>query len=160
MGERYVREVYDDDLHMADSAEKDGSHRALEYDDDNNLKGHAKYYEVDEKELYDELREKFKDDDARYIPKIDFEDLGRKLQIGAFVAGVIHYASPYIKEWMKETAIPGVKTVFKTAKGKIQKKKNQNKTENIVEITLDVSTNNCRAIASAIEVAEKSYRRR
>lgn len=159
MGERYVREVYDDDLHMGDSSDGDGSHRGLEFDDDNNLKGQAKYYEVDEKELYDELKEKYNEDDTEYIPEIDFEGLERKLQVGAFVAGFLREFGPEIKEWVKETAIPGVKTVFRTAKRKLKKNK-LDAVEITVETTLDVTTDNCRTIANAIEVAEKQYRKK
>lgn len=162
MGERYVREVYDDDLHLADSTDDDGSHRSLQYDDDNKLKSHAKYYDVDEKELYDELREKYEDSDAEYIPEIDIEELQKKAEtlfaIGAIAAGVIHYVSPYVKDWVKETAIPGVKTAFRSVKGKF--KRNQQDDEEVVEISLDVNAENSLAFANEIEEAERQYRKK
>lgn len=152
MGERYVREIFDDDLHMADSSDGDGSHRGLQYDDDNNLKSHAKYYDVDEREIYDELREKYEDEDAAYIPEIDIEEFQRKAEalfaVGAIAAGVIHYVSPYVKEWMHETAIPGVTTAFKQLRGKF-KGKGESREVDIVEISLDASERLRRSIAPA-----------
>lgn len=156
MGERYVREVFDDDLHMADSSDGDGSHRGLEYDDGNHLKGHAKYYEVDDREMYEDLKEKYGDEQ-----NIDIEAIQRKAEalfaVGAIVAGVVHYASPYVKEWMKETAIPGVKTAFMGIKEKLSGKQDGEQAE-IVKVSLDVTPENSLALVNEIEVAEKEYR--
>lgn len=76
--------------------------------------------------------------------------------IGAIAAGVIHYVSPYVKDWMKEVAIPGVKTAFKQLKEKF-KVKGESREVDIVEVSLDASEENSIAFAYQIEVAEKEY---
>ena len=125
---RKIYEVeYDDDLHMADAADNPGYKRGLLYDDDGNLKAHAKMREVDE----DELRERYseqdaysyehdyssiyddEDDDDEYEPLLSEEDIELLAAIGtllgSFAVAVAKAAAPHVKSWWENTALPGLR---------------------------------------------------
>ena len=58
MAKKLYEVEYDDDLHMADATDDSNYKRGLLYDDDGNLKAHAKMREVDEGELLDRYAER------------------------------------------------------------------------------------------------------
>ena len=58
MAKRLFEVEYDDDLHMADAADDPDYKRGLLYDDDGNLKAHAKMREISEDELRDRYAER------------------------------------------------------------------------------------------------------
>lgn len=159
MAEKIMRVSYSDEGHLAQAKDNPGSQRALVYNDDNNLIEHAELTEISEEELRERYSETSETDYEDY--ELDAEDFQRKIEtylaIGTIVAGIVHYASPYVKEWMQETAVPGVKTAFKKLKEKF-KSKNESQEIDIVEVSLDVSEENSLAFVNQIEVAEKEYR--
>lgn len=162
MGERYVREVYDDDLHMGGSRDGDGSHRGLQYDDDNHLKGHAKYYEDDERDIYENLKEKYEteSDEYEYDYEFDAEAFQKKVEIAEIVVAIAVAVSPYVKDWFVETAIPGVKGLFRGIKEKFTKKKDKVEEAEIIEVTYQVTPESSLALANEIEKAEQKYHKK
>ena len=166
MAERYVREVTRDDTHLADAKGSPGAHRGLEYDDDNNLVAHAEYYQIDEEELYEQLKEKYDRSSDDYEYEVDVEELQKKFEIGAAIAGVAVVLAPYMMDWMRETALPWmreaalprVKTAVRRLKDKIGGKREISETD-FVPVALDVSERNGLAFAKQIATAEKEYRK-
>lgn len=167
MAERLVREVTRDDTHLADAKSSPGAHRGLEYDDDNNLVAHAEYYQVDEEELYEQLKEKYdrsSDDDYEY--EADVDELQKKFEFGAAIAGAAVVLAPYMMDWMRETALPWmresalprVKTTVRRLRDKIGGKRKISETD-FVPVALDVSERNGLAFAKQIATAEKEYRK-
>lgn len=123
MAKKLFEVEYDDDLHMADAADDPDYKRGLLYDDDGNLKAHAKMREVDEDELRDRYAERDQYDyDYAYD---DYEhsevELTPEQQELAQLAGealaamlltLIAAASPHVRHWWETTAVPGVKGFF------------------------------------------------
>lgn len=156
MRERYVREVYREDTHFAESSDGDGSHRSLEYDDENNLVTHAKYYEEDEREIYEKLKEKYDSDENEL--EIDVAAIQQSIEIGAIIATIAITVSPYIKDWFVDTALPGIKTFARGIKKKVQSKRNKQDTTEEIEIAFEVRPENSLALAKQIEKTEQNYR--
>ena len=167
MAERYVREVTRDDTHLADAKGTLGAHRGLEYDDGNNLVAHAEYYPIDEEELYEQLKEKYgKSSDGDYEYEVDVEELQKKFERGAAIAGIAVALAPYVMDWMsetalpwmRETALPRAKTAVRRLRDKIGGKREISETD-FVPVALDVSERNGLAFAKQIATAEKGYRK-
>ena len=164
MAERYVREVTRDDTHLADVKGTPGAHRGLEYDDDNNLVAHAEYYTVDEEDLYEELRKKYGKGTDDYEFELDEERLQEKFEIGMVVAGVVVVLAPYVKDWMRGTALPWMRDTawpgVKSAVGRLREKargKREICEADSIPVTLDVSERNGLDFAKQIATAEKEY---
>lgn len=156
MPERYVREVYRDDTHFTESSDGDGSHRSLEYDDNNNLVTHAKYYEEDEREIYEKLREKY--ENASNEHEINVATIQQAMEIGAILAPIVITATPYIKDWFARTALPGIRTFARSVKEKVRSKRVEKKVEEEIEITFEIKPENSLALANQIEKVEQEYR--
>lgn len=113
---------FDDDLHLADAANDPGYKRGLLYDDDGNLKSHAKMREVDEDELRDRFAERDTYDyDYDYDSEREDSELTPEQQelarlAGEFLAGMlitfIAVATPHVQHWWEVTAAPGISGFF------------------------------------------------
>ena len=121
---RKIYEVeYDDSLHMADAAGDPDYKRGLLYDDDGNLKAHAKMREVDEDELRDRYaeRDQYDYDYAYEYHERREVELTPEQEELAQIAGealadmliaLIAAASPHVQHWWEKTAMPGIKGFF------------------------------------------------
>lgn len=166
MAERYVREVTRDDTHLANAKGSLGAHRGLEYDDDNNLVGHAEYYPVDEEELYEQLKEKFDKSSDDYEYDMDVEELQKKIERGAAIAGIVVVLAPYMMDWMRETALPWMretalpraKAAVRHLKENVRGKREICETDSILA-TLDASERSGLDFAKQIATADKEYRK-
>lgn len=157
MRERYVREVYRDDTHFTESSDGDGSHRSLEYDDDNNLVTHAKYFEEDEREIYEKLREKYGNDGNDH--EIDVAAIQQAMEIGAILAPIVITVTPYIKDWFVDTAVPGIKAFARGVKERVRSRRSEKEPEEEIEVTFEVKPESSLALANQIEKAEQEYRK-
>ena len=85
---------------------------------------------IDEEELYEQLKEKYdrsSDDDYEY--EADVDELQKKFEFGAAIAGAAVVLAPYMMDWMRETALPWmresalprVKTTVRRLRDKIRR---------------------------------------
>ena len=125
MAKKIYEVEYDDDLHMADASDDPDYKRGLLYDDDGNLKAHAKMREVDEDELRDRYAER---DQYDYDYDYAYDDHERKdveltpeqeelaqiagEALAAMLIALIAAASPHVQHWWERTAVPGIKGFF------------------------------------------------
>ena len=123
MAKKLFEVEYDDDLHMADAADDPDYKRGLLYDDDGNLKAHAKMREVDEDELRDRYAERDQYDydyayDNYERSEVELTPEQQELAqlageaLAAMLLALIAAASPHVRHWWETTAVPGVKGFF------------------------------------------------
>lgn len=164
---------YDDNLHMADAADDPDYKRGLLYDDDGNLKAHAKMREVDEDELRDRYAER---DQYDYDYEYDYErrevELTPEQQelaqlageaLAAMLISLIAAASPHVRHWWETTAVPGIKGFFGNIAGFFKGigKKPRNKqverplTLQLAEASLQIDP---KAISAELDTAYEGYR--
>ena len=173
--EKKLYEVeYDDNLHMADAADDPDYKRGLLYDDDGNLKAHAKMREVDE----DELRDRYAERD-QYDFDYDYNDYERREveltpeqqelaqlageALAAMLLSLIAAASPHVQHWWETTAVPGIKGFFGNIasffKGIGKKPKNKQverpTTLQLAEESLQIDPS---AISAELDTAYEEYR--
>lgn len=155
-------EYESDDNRPGVSHKREGSNSPNFYDDDGNLVETATYRDIDE----DELRERYGDDYNRYRDDEDEPHLTEQQAqiaefLGEMIVGIVIAASPHIKSWWMETAFPGIKGFFSTAKRKVRNKfsKKEITTEVDAEI-IESSRQLPSAQQMAVELREKdeSYR--
>lgn len=171
MAKKLYEVEYDDNLHMADAADDPDYKRGLLYDDDGNLKAHAKMREVDE----DELRDRYAERD-QYDYEYDYErrevELTPEQQelaqlageaLAAMLISLIAAASPHVQHWWETAAVPGVKGFFGNIasffKGIGKKSKNKQverpMTLQLAEASLQIDP---KAISAELDTAYEGYR--
>lgn len=173
MTKKFYEVEYDDNLHLADASDDPNYKRGLLYDDEGNLKTHAKMREVDENELRDRYGEQGQFDyDFDYHNHKEAE-LTPEQQEAARLAGevlaaalitLIAVATPRVQRWWEKTATPKIKGIFgKVAeffrsisrKRKKPKRRNEkNATLQLAETTLQV---NPKSIRSELDDAYEDY---
>lgn len=123
MAKKLYEVEYDDDLHMADATDDSNYKRGLLYDDDGNLKAHAKMREVDEGELLDRYAERdqydydyaYDDCERREVELIPEQQELAQLAgeaLAAMLIALIADASPHVQHWWETAAVPGIKGFF------------------------------------------------
>ncbi|WP_165172816.1 hypothetical protein [Adlercreutzia sp. ZJ242] len=174
MAKKLYEVEYDDNLHMADAADDPEYKRGLLYDDDGNLKAHAKMREVDEDELRDRYAER-----EQYDYSYDYDDYERRKveltpeqqelaqlageALAAMLIALIAAASPHIQHWWEKTAVPGIKEFFGGIgdffKGIGRKPKSKqverSKALQLVEASLQIDP---KAISEELDTAYEGYR--
>lgn len=167
---------YDDDLHMADASDDPDYKRGLLYDDDGNLKAHAKMREVDEDELRDRYAERDQYDydydyaydghehrDVELTP--EQEELAQIAgeALAVMLIALVATASPHVQHWWEKTAEPGIKGFFGGIAGFFKnigrkpasKKTESKKTKQIAEASLRIDP---KGIQTELESAYVDYR--
>lgn len=175
MAKKLYEVEYDDNLHMADAADDPEYKRGLLYDDDGNLRAHAKMREVDEDELRDRYAERDQYDfDYEYD---DYEQRDVELtpeqqelaqlageSLAAMLLTLIAAASPHVQHWWETTAVPGIKGFFGGIvdffKGIGKKPENKQMTEHettlrLAEASLQIDP---RDITAELDTAYEGYR--
>jgi hypothetical protein len=120
---RKIYEVeYDDNLHMADAKDDPDAKRAMLFDDDNNLKGHAKLHEIDEDDLRDRFassltaEEGFVDHAHRSsecVGQANDETVAALIGLGtAAIAIFVVSSAPHVRNWWEKTAAPGFDAII------------------------------------------------
>lgn len=121
MARKLYEVEYDDNLHMADAADDPDYKRGLLYDDDGNLKAHAKMREVDEDELRDRYAERDQygyDYDYSECEEVELTPEQQELAqlageaLAAMLITLIAAATPHVQRWWGETALPSIKGFF------------------------------------------------
>lgn len=126
MAKKLYEVEYDDDLHLADAADDPNYKRGLLYDDDGNLKAHAKMREVDEDELRDRYAERnqydydyddYKRSEVELTP--EQQELAQLAgeALAAMLIALISAASPHVRHWWETTAMPNIKGSFDSIAG-------------------------------------------
>lgn len=164
MPTKIVELEYDsDDNHPGDSHKREGSNSPNFYDDDGNLVETATYRDIDE----DELRERYSkhsttstyDEDREYEPRLTEEQAQLAEFLGELIVGVVIAASPFIKQWWCDTAMPGIKQFFFSVRDNVKSLFNK-KEDDAAEIEVVETVQSLpapSAVALAVKEAEENY---
>lgn len=174
MAKRLFEVEYDDDLHMADAADDPDYKRGLLYDDDGNLKAHAKMREISEDELRDRYAERDQYDydyayDGHERNEVELTPEQQELAqlagevLAAMLLTLIAAASPHVRHWWEATAVPGLKGFFGGIAGFLKNigKKPENKqveramTLRLAEASLQIDPKD---ISAELDAAFEGYR--
>lgn len=172
MAKKLYEVEYDDNLHMANAADDPNYKRGLLYDDDGNLKAHAKMREVDEDELRDRYAERdehdydYDDSEHREAERTPEQQELAQLAgeaLAAMLMSLIVATSPVVQHWWETTAMPRIKGFFGNIAGFFKGigKKPENKqierptTLQLAEASLQIDP---KAISAKLDTAYGRYR--
>lgn len=168
---------YDDNLHLADASGDSAYKRGLLYDDDGNLKEHAKMREINEDELYDRGSPdgcRCQDNSCGYslagegdASGLTEEDVKALVELGALIAGAVIVAAPHVKRWWSETAAPHLLDFFGSVSNFVQSRlpsekigsqpKQPDITIQVIDESLKVNLNPV-AVENELNLAYSAYR--